>query len=45
MVTRDVQRKHRIRARRLRELLATHGGYRPHCAEVLGPEVALLAEQ
>ena len=34
-----------IRANRVRDLLVTHGGFRPNCASILGEEVEELADQ
>lgn len=44
-VKKQISHGGKIRALRLRELLATHGGFRHNAVGVLGPEVQLLAEQ
>lgn len=45
LVKSDLARKKPIQARRVRELMSTHGAFRPHAAEILGQEVENLREQ
>ena len=45
LVKSDLAKKNPVRGRRVRELLATHGAFRPNCRKVLGAEVDRLREQ
>jgi hypothetical protein len=45
LVTEDLEAKRSIRGRRIREMLTTHGAFRPNAAEILGKEVEMLREQ
>jgi hypothetical protein len=40
-----LEKGHRIRAPLVRELLATHGGFRPKAGKLMGPEIEVLAEK
>jgi hypothetical protein len=45
LIQKDIKHHHAIRASRVRELLSTHGGFRPGADAIFGPDVVLLGKQ
>ena len=45
LINDDLAKKRPIRARRVRELLSAHGGFRPAISKLIGEEIATLRDQ
>ena len=45
MIQADLAKQRPVRARRLRELLSCHGGFRPNIGKLIGQEIETLRDQ